>query len=386
MVYGIRSSKFPKPQKYPQQGFVSDQMGKDIGRKVPPKPRGFMGGPPQRRQRFMDTLSVLGATLKDLDGTMGTGNAALAMDRVQYNRSMREQEAQERERMARQQEFMSRLTPEQQIAYQANPDAFGKAYAEKMFAGEPERRTIKGVDGKNYFVDTGEPVLPGVEVPEKQMSPYEQARIDLQRDRLEFDKDRPRTPLVSVTNTPTHKGETAFQQGRGSAASNSMDAIRDAGSAANAALADAKMMDALIDQIDYVGFGSETLMNVQKVGRMIGLDIGDDVPAKEAATRLTAKLGLSLKSDLPGPMSDGDRQFLLSIPPNIATTRAGNKALVYMTMKRAEFDQAMHEALVQANPQTMQEYYAWENEYRRSQPPIFSDADRADLIAALGGQ
>ena len=190
---------------------------------------------------------------------------------------------------------------------------------------------------------------------------------------------------VSITNNlPSNKGESAFQTERGKSASSKMDAINSAGDAAASAIADADMMNSLIDQIDYTGMGSETLMNIQKAGRMLGLDIGDDVPAKEAAVRLTAKLGLALKSDLPGPMSDGDRQFLLSIPPNIGTTRAGNKALVFMMKKKAQFQQDMQASLNRANPQTMEEFYAWEQEFRASYPPLFDEASKRDLMAAIG--
>ncbi|MEL6859305.1 MAG: hypothetical protein AAFO74_13040 [Pseudomonadota bacterium] len=201
------------------------------------------------------------------------------------------------------------------------------------------------------------------------------------RETMEFLGNRPqRDPLVTVSQ----KGEDAFSSARGKSASDRMDAIIEAGDAASQTLADAQMMNTLIDQIDYTGFGSEALLNIQKVGRMVGLDIGDDVPAKEAATRLTAKLGLALKENLPGPMSDGDRDFLLSIPPNILTTREGNKALVFMMMKRAQFDQAMQQSLLRANPKTKAEFEAWENDFKLSHGEIFDAASKQDLLSALG--
>ena len=201
------------------------------------------------------------------------------------------------------------------------------------------------------------------------------------RETMEFLGNRPqRDPLVTVSQ----KGEDAFSSARGKSASDRMDTIMVSGDAASQTLADAQMMNTLIDQIDYTGFGSEALLNIQKVGRMVGLDIGDDVPAKEAATRLTAKLGLALKENLPGPMSDGDREFLLSIPPNILTTREGNKALVFMMMKRAQFDQAMQQSLLQANPKTKAEFEAWENDFKLSHGEIFDAASKQDLLSALG--
>ena len=192
-----------------------------------------------------------------------------------------------------------------------------------------------------------------------------------------------KAPLVQ--NTLGGKSETSFQTSRAQAASDQWDEIIERGRAADVTLSDANTMNFLIDQVDYTGFGGETLLAAQKLGRMIGLDVGKDVPAKEAMQRLTAKLGLSLKADLPGPMSDGDRQFLLSIPPNLTVTRAGNKALVFMSRKRAQFDSDMARSLTEANPQSFEEYKSWENEFRRNYPPLFDEASMRDLQLALSG-
>ena len=39
---------------------------------------------------------------------------------------------------------------------------------EQEFAPEKERRIVKGADGRNYYADTGEPVLPGMKTPQEQ--------------------------------------------------------------------------------------------------------------------------------------------------------------------------------------------------------------------------
>lgn len=203
------------------------------------------------------------------------------------------------------------------------------------------------------------------------------------RDDENFDRENPGASLVSIQNQSSEKGETAFQQGRGRAASDAMTGIMDRATVAQSTLADAGMMKALLKQVDYTGFGGNTLLSVQRMAQSLGFET-EGLGAKEAVSRLTSKLGLALKSDLPGPMSDGDRKFLLDIPPNLATTKEGNAALVFMMTKRAEADIAMEQSLLAANPQTKEEYEAWENEYRRTTPPLFSETTKQKLLAAIG--
>lgn len=197
--------------------------------------------------------------------------------------------------------------------------------------------------------------------------------------------DRPTTPSVSVTNNlPNSVTENAFQKKLGEQAGDARKEINVAGDAAAHKLAQASMMNALIDKIDYLGTGSETLLQVQKLGQMVGLNFGDDVAAKEAMKVLTNQMALALKEELPGPMSDGDRQFLQSIPANLGVTRSGNKALVFMMNKKAQFERDMQLSLLENNPQTAQEFDAWLQQFRRTYPPLFDEASKRDLMAAIG--
>lgn len=191
---------------------------------------------------------------------------------------------------------------------------------------------------------------------------------------------------VSITNNlPNSVTENAFQKKVGEQAGDARKAINVAGDAAAHRLAQAGMMNALIDEIDYLGTGAETLLQAQKLGRMFGLNIGNDVAAKEAMKVLTNQMALALKQELPGPMSDGDRQFLQSIPANLGVTRSGNKALVFMTNKKAQFERDIQLSLLENNPQTAQEFDAWLQQFRSNYPPLFDEATQRDLLAALNG-
>ena len=199
-------------------------------------------------------------------------------------------------------------------------------------------------------------------------------------------QERLRRAGASSTNVnmPSAKGENKFQEGLGTNAANNFQTIVDEGRAAGASIGNLDTMETLLDSIDYTGFGGDTLLQVQRAGAMIGIEI-EDLPAKEAAKRLSSQMALSLKTDLPGPMSNADREFLLSIPPNLNSTAAGNNAILFILRKREERKQDMMQSVLQANPQSMEEYRAWENQYLQTTPPMFSPATQASLLKALGG-
>jgi len=192
-----------------------------------------------------------------------------------------------------------------------------------------------------------------------------------------------RSPGVNI-NMPSSKGETKFQEGLGANAAAGFQAIIDQGRAAGASIGNLDTMEALLDSIDYTGFGGDTLLTVQRAGAMLGMEI-PDLPAKEAAKRLSSQMALSLKSDLPGPMSNADREFLLSIPPNLNSSAAGNDAIIFILRKREERKQDMMQSLLQADPKSMEEYRAWENRYLQETPPMFTPKTQASLLKALGG-
>ncbi len=272
----------------------------------------------------------------------------------------------------------------------AMPEIAGPAAVQQAFTPQ---QTQKPLVVNDRVLDPNDPsnVLADYSDPDGPLSPAGKLASDLANDVITQDQydaeiQRLNKPGLSVTNTVGGKAESSFQTARAGAASDQWDQIIEAGRAADVTLSDANTMNFLLDQVDYTGFGGETLLTAQKLGQMVGLDVGSDVPAKEAMQRLTAKLGLALKSDLPGPMSDGDRQFLLSIPPNLSVTRAGNKALVFMSRKRAQFDADMAASLIERNPKTLDEYRAWENEFRRNYPPLFDEGTMRDLQMALSGE
>jgi len=76
--------------------------------------------------------------------------------------NQQQQLAQQKAQQEARNTFLQGLPPEQQAYAQAYPNQFGQAYGNQMFAAPKDRKVIQGADGFNYYLDTGERVLPGV--------------------------------------------------------------------------------------------------------------------------------------------------------------------------------------------------------------------------------
>jgi|GEM_PF-4709132 len=195
-----------------------------------------------------------------------------------------------------------------------------------------------------------------------------------------------KTPLSTTTiNMPGDKRESKFAEKLGENAANNLNTILEEGKVANNSIAKADMMEALLDEVDYTGFGGNSLFAAQRALRALGVDVGDDIGAKEAVSALTKEMGLALKQDLPGPMSNADREFLMSIPPGINVTDAGNDALLFMYRARNQYASQLSSYMYEVNPRTEQEYNDAVRKFNMEYGPIFSEQDKRDLMAALTG-
>lgn len=88
-----------------------------------------------------------------------------------------------------------RLTP-------AMREQLVKAYQFQNPAAD-ERRIVKGADGRNYYADSAEPVLPGVVAPDVPLSPAGKLAADLSAGRItpeQYEAATTKTPLVDMSN------------------------------------------------------------------------------------------------------------------------------------------------------------------------------------------
>jgi hypothetical protein len=140
------------------------------------------------------------------------------------------------------------------------------------------------------------------------------------------------------TNQPTvvMQGETAYRKERGSQLAKEYGQIQTDAQKARSRIGQLRQIDSLLsDPAVYTGTGAQTINALKRAGQtLFGMDF-QGVDKAEAARRVVNEMALSFKSDLPGPMSDSDRQFLQEIPPNIGDTAQGRRLLVEL-MKAKE--------------------------------------------------
>lgn len=91
-------------------------------------------------------------------------------------------------------------------------------------------------------------------------------------------------------------------------------------------------LQSLLDQISTNRFKGTT-SDIKAAAKAAGVDleamgIKDDVGPTQAAAALTSLMALENRREMPGPMSNGDRDFLTAAAPAITKDPAGNKILI----------------------------------------------------------
>ncbi len=91
-------------------------------------------------------------------------------------------------------------------------------------------------------------------------------------------------------------------------------------------------LQTLLDQIATNKFKGTT-QEIKAAAKAAGIDLSavgvtDDVGSTAAAASLSSLLALENRREMPGPMSDGDRQFLMAAGPAITKDPAGNRILI----------------------------------------------------------
>jgi hypothetical protein len=111
------------------------------------------------------------------------------------------------------------MTPQGVGAMRGNP-MLAAALQQSMQAPKTEKfgtTPVKGKGGKYYLAsESGRLVPTDVDVPEETLTPYQQQSLDLDRERLEFDRSRPATPKATESAEGLRKeftGQTAPYRG-----------------------------------------------------------------------------------------------------------------------------------------------------------------------------
>jgi hypothetical protein len=219
-----------------------------------------------------------------------------------------------------------------------------------------------GADGKSWDIDPN----------------WLRAQIELKK------AGRPETSIT--VNNP---GEGAFEKGIGEQASKVRTQIGTDADLGRTQLQQVEQLGDALTGVDYQGFGANSYINLKRAAKVIGLDLGkDDIGSAQVAKAVQSQLALSLRKDLPGNLSNADREFLTAIPPNINNSKEANAALLEIMRAKAQRSVDLEASYNQANIKTLADFQRWESQVKPAivNKPLFSDALKAQLLSDLGGQ
>lgn len=143
---------------------------------------------------------------------------------------------------------------------------------------------------------------------------------------------------IKDPNAPLfQREELAESKAIGTATASDFVQIQNDAKKAYSKLSQFEQLERLLEDFDsnkFAGF----LTTIQAVGNALGLPVGKSLAAKEAFTSVTNRLAMSYRDPsqgggLPGSMSDADRIFLQSIPPQLTNSKEGNRLIIKMTKK-----------------------------------------------------
>jgi len=81
------------------------------------------------------------------------------------------------------------------------------------------------------------------------------------------------------------------------------------------------------------GLLESALLPFRQFGISLGIGNADRIGQQELFDAFGKKLALANRTDLPGPMSNSDRKFLMDIVPTLSKTPGGNRVLIQVLMR-----------------------------------------------------
>lgn len=194
-------------------------------------------------------------------------------------------------------------------------------------------------------------------------------------------------PETSVTvNNP---GEGAYEKTIGEDAGKFATRVHGDADMARQQIQQVDQLGDALSGVDYQGFGGSSLINLKRAAKVVGVDLGNaDIGSAQVAKAVQSQLALSLRKDMPGQMSNADRDFLVSIPPNINNSKEANAALLTIMRAKAQRQVELETSLNQANPKTLQDFQNWQRQTYSQivNKPLFSDQLKAMLLQDLAGK
>lgn len=357
----------------PMTGLLGDLKKKKIG--------GLLGGEgpgaekPRRNLDWNAALHVLGAGLRDLDGTLGSNNLATAQQLVAQRH---EQQQAEQERQRRQDALQSLIetgqySPEQIAALRANPDVATKLMTERAFAEAKPQTTILSDEEERALNLPTEGVwqkgpdgaISAAYKPESSPSAireYEYAVGQGYKGTFaDFQQAQRKAGATNITlGGPTFNEPEAvdpfikaFGEERAKGQADAYAAARESAKAAEGNIQVYNRMEQLLDEGLRTG-GYAPLLRT--AGQWLGQDVGD----MEEFTALSGQQLLGQTQKMAGVLSDTDMKVLNSTIPNLSDTPEGLRQIIdynkAVDQRAIEYYTAMDNWIAKrGSPQSMNE-------------------------------
>lgn len=143
----------------------------------------------------------------------------------------------------------------------------------------------------------------------------------------------------SETNVSVGAGETSYDKELGKQLVGEYIKAQEVGGKAATALADlSTMQEALANPNVYTGTGGNAVQALKKAAStLFGVDI-KGVADAEIIERTSKKIALGMKDNLPGPMSNSDRDFLVNLPAGLTTSPEGARRIVALGIAQKQWE------------------------------------------------
>lgn len=195
---------------------------------------------------------------------------------------------------------------------------------------------------------------------------------------------RPQTN-VNVTN----KGQSKYDETLNKSLAEEFIRSQEVSTKARNSIAQINIVrEALKDPNLYTGAGGKTIQAMKKAAQtLFGVPV-QGVSSGELVENMSAKIALSFKDDLPGPLSNSDRSFLMELPPGLTKSPDGNRLIIELGLLNQEYKleraRAAREYARRNNNRLDAGYYDYLEKIDEKYAPQF--AERVGALRAAGGE
>jgi hypothetical protein len=153
-----------------------------------------------------------------------------------------------------------------------------------------------------------------------------------------------RAGATNISDIGNTKGDTTYDQTVGKNLGEKTVSIMDSGMQAANKIGTLQLLKESLGNV-YQGTGGTSYQSLRRLGQSMGFDV-QNVGDGDLAQSISRQMALQLRdpsngAGMPGNLSNSDREFLLSMVPNLSKTPEGNAQIIDMMIKLQQRNQAV---------------------------------------------